>query len=99
VALAKEIVISVQSPSDEQRRRITESLNCTTSSLQRSKFMSMTGVGNLSLVAGQKQILQGMAGRTNFPPRVPFSLLFMMSSLKLGICGILIRFTPGVHSL
>jgi len=44
---------------------------------------SMPGVGNLSLVAGQKQTLQGMAGRTNFPSTIPFFLLFMMS-LKLG---------------
>jgi len=41
------------------------------------------GVGNLSLVAGQKQTLQGMAGRTNFPSTISFFLLFMMS-LKLG---------------
>jgi len=33
-----------------------------------------TGVGNLSLVMGQKQNLQGMAGRTNFPPVISFSL-------------------------
>jgi len=42
-----------------------------------------TGVGNLSLVMGQKQNLQGMAGRTNFPPVISFSLLLMMF-LKLG---------------
>jgi len=41
------------------------------------------GVGNLSLVAVQKQSLQGMTGRTNFPPTIPFHLLFMML-LKLG---------------
>jgi len=34
------------------------------------------GAGNLSRVAGQKQTLQGLAGRTNFPPAIPFSLLF-----------------------
>ena len=37
-------------------------------------------VGNLSQVAGQKQILQGTVGRTNFPPTLPFPLL----SLNLG---------------
>jgi len=31
-----------------------------------------SGVGNLSLVAGQRQILQGLAGRINFPPTIPF---------------------------
>jgi len=36
------------------------------------------GVGNLFLVAGQKQNLQGMTGRTSFPPTIPFPLLFMM---------------------
>jgi len=41
------------------------------------------GVGNLSLVMGPKQTLQCMAGRTNFPPTIPFPLLFMML-LKLG---------------
>jgi len=35
-------------------------------------------VGNLSLVAGQKRIEQGMAGRTNFPTTIPFLLLYMM---------------------
>jgi len=38
-------------------------------------------VGNISLVAGQKT-LQGLAGRTNFLPTIPFPLLFMV--LKLG---------------
>jgi len=32
---------------------------------------------------GPKQTLQRMAGRTNFPPTIPFPLLFMML-LKLG---------------
>jgi len=36
------------------------------------------GVGYLSLVAGQKQTLQGMAGQINFPLTIPFPLLFMM---------------------
>ena len=35
------------------------------------------GVVNLSLVAGQKQTLQGMASRTNFPPTIPFPLLLL----------------------
>jgi len=35
------------------------------------------GVGNLSLVAGQKQTLQGMAGRSNIPPTIPFPLLLL----------------------
>jgi len=43
--------------------------------------LSSPGVGNL--VAGQKQTLQGIAGRNNFPPTTPFPLLFMML-LKLG---------------
>jgi len=47
------------------------------------RALAKSGVGNLSLVAGQKQALQGMTGRTNFPPTIPFSLLFVMS-LKLG---------------
>jgi len=42
----------------------------------------MPGVDNLSLVAGQKQNLQGMAGRTNFPLTISDPLLFMI--LKLG---------------
>jgi len=37
-----------------------------------------TGIGNLSLVAGQKQTQQGMAGRTDLPPLILFILLFMM---------------------
>jgi len=36
-----------------------------------------TGVRNLSLVAGQKQTLQGMVGRINFPT-ILFFLLYMM---------------------
>jgi len=31
---------------------------------------SRPGVGNFSLVAGQKQTQQGVAGRTNFPPTI-----------------------------
>jgi len=33
------------------------------------------------LVAGQKHALQGMVGHTNFPPTIPFHLLFMLSKL------------------
>jgi len=44
---------------------------------------AIAGVGNLFLVAGQKQTLQVMAGRTNFPPTIRFRLLIMML-LKLG---------------
>jgi len=36
------------------------------------------GVGNLSPAAGQKKALQGLAGRTNFTPIIPFPSLFMM---------------------
>jgi len=43
----------------------------------------ISGFGNLSLVAGQKQTLQDMTVRTNFPTAIPFPLLFMML-LKLG---------------
>jgi len=43
------------------------------------------GVGNLSLVAGQKQNLQCMASCTNFPPKNLVPLLFIM--LKLGNLG------------
>jgi len=42
-----------------------------------------SGIGNLSLVAGQKQTLQVLEGRTNFSPKIRFRLLFMML-LKLG---------------
>jgi len=42
--------------------------------------VSSSEVGNLSLVAGQKYTLQGMLGRTNFRPTVPFPFLFMMLS-------------------
>jgi len=42
-----------------------------------------TGVGNLSRVAGQKLTLEAQAGCTNFPPTIPFALLFEMS-VKLG---------------
>jgi len=38
---------------------------------------SRPGIGNLSPVAGQNQTLQGMAGRTNFPPTIPFPLLLL----------------------
>ena len=41
------------------------------------------GVGNLSRVAGQKLTPEALAGRTNFPPTIPFSLLYKMS-VKLG---------------
>jgi len=41
------------------------------------------GVGNLSLVGGQKRNLHGMAGRTNFPPLILSIWQFMML-LKLG---------------
>jgi len=37
-----------------------------------------TGVGNLSLAAGQKQTQQDMVSRTDFPPQILFILLFMM---------------------
>ena len=40
------------------------------------------GVGNLSLVAGHKRTPQCVAGGTNFPPPIPFPLLFML--LKRG---------------
>jgi len=43
--------------------------------------LSYPVVGNLSRVAGQKQTLNGMAGRTDFPPTIPFLLLL----LNLGI--------------
>jgi len=39
--------------------------------------MFTPGVGNF-FVAGQKHALQGTAGRTNFPPTILFSLLFIM---------------------
>jgi len=52
--------------------------------------VSRSEVGNLSLVAGQKYTLQGMLGRTNFRPTVPFPFLFMML-LNLRIYGITIR--------
>jgi len=47
-----------------------------------SNIVYRAGVDNLSLVVGQKQTVQGMAGRINFPPIIPFYLQFMMS-LKL----------------
>jgi len=37
------------------------------------------GVSNLSQVAGQKQTLQVMASRTNFPTTIPFPLLLLKS--------------------
>jgi len=36
-----------------------------------------TGVGNLTLAASQKQTLQCMAGRTNFPATILFPLLLL----------------------
>jgi len=33
---------------------------------------SKAGIGNLLLVADQKQTLQGMAGRTNFLPTISY---------------------------
>jgi len=55
-----------------------------TTTLHNRRFASASrpGVVNLSLGTGQKQALQGMAGRTKFSPS-PFPLLFMML-LKLG---------------
>jgi len=50
--------------------------------LHMSNAVYRSGVGNLSLVGGPKQTLQGMPGRINFPPTIPFFLQFMMS-LKL----------------
>jgi len=44
---------------------------------------SKPGVGNLSLVASQKQAVQGMTGCNNIPSTIPFPLLFMML-IKLG---------------
>ena len=41
-----------------------------------------SGVGNLSLAAGQKQTRQSPTGRTNFPPTIPLpSLLKMLLKL------------------
>jgi len=40
-------------------------------------FSSSTGFGNLSRVVGQIQTVQSMAGRTNFPPTIPFLLLLL----------------------
>jgi len=42
------------------------------------------GVGNLSLDAGQKQTLQGMAGRTNFPPTIRSLCCSWLILLTLG---------------
>jgi len=42
-----------------------------------TKYHPKTGVGNLSRVAGQKQTLQRMAGRINFPPSIPVPLLLL----------------------
>ena len=42
-----------------------------------SNDSSYAGIDNLSRVAGQKQTLQGMAGRNNFLPMIPFSLLLL----------------------
>jgi len=38
---------------------------------------SIAGISNLNQVAGQKQILQGMAGHTYLPPTIPFPLLLL----------------------
>jgi len=61
---------------------------------QRKRGGHKAGVGNLSRVARQKQTLQGMAGRTNFPPTIPFLSFCQI----LRIYGILIRLTPDFHS-
>ena len=36
-----------------------------------------TGIGNLTLATSQKQTLQCMAGRTNYPPTILFPLLLL----------------------
>jgi len=36
--------------------------------------------------AGQTETLQDMAGRTNFPPAIPFDLLFMMLIILGNLC-------------
>ena len=43
-------------------------------------------VDNLSLAAGQTQFLHDMAGRSNFPPTIPFILLFMMLIVLANLC-------------
>jgi len=50
--------------------------------LQHRRSSARPGVGNLSRGAGQKQTQQGMAGRSNFPPTIPFPLLFMMLNFR-----------------
>jgi len=60
-------------------------------------LVSMPRVGNLSVVASQKQTLQGMAGRTNFPQTIPFPLLFMML-VNLEFMEFLIRLTAHFNS-
>jgi len=57
---------------------------------------SRPGVGNPSLVAGQKQTAR-YGGRYQFPPTIPFFLLVMMLII-LGNYGISIRLTPDFHS-
>jgi len=37
-----------------------------------SKYSLDQGTATYTLVAGQTQTLQGMAGRTNFSPAIPF---------------------------
>jgi len=45
------------------------------------------GVGNLSLAAGQKQTLHGLAGRTKFPRTTSFSSLFMVLIKLANLCN------------
>jgi len=65
-------------------------------SAQNNKLLK-TGVGNLSLVAGQKETLQGVASRINFPPTIPFPLL-SWCCWNLWIYGILIRLTKAQNA-
>ena len=63
-----------------RKQQVSENFNhkCVRTGCDKNVAVCRTGVGSYFLVAGQKQTLQDMTGRTNFPTEIPFILLYMM---------------------
>jgi len=56
-------------------------MHCDVLTIWSGRMNCVPVVGDLSRVAGQKQTLQGMARRTNFPRTIPFYCFINLGNL------------------